>query len=152
MKLGMTLFALVALPLAMLKADLEPSDQGVRERLDIAVVNGVITQQQAEERWQAYLHDREGIQQRVSQPNPREQIELAIRNIRHAVAAGEITQAQADERLGQIRLRMGIRKKLEQAGLEIREAVSAGHITREEGRRRMEAMRRELTENLHDNN
>ncbi len=157
-KLAMAVFAIVALPLAVLRADPESSYQDVQERLDAAVIAGSITQEQAEERWQAYLRKREAGELGVGddesgehagvETRKRDNVAQRRRAIESAVARGEMTEEQAQERLRAVQTHVAEQQRhrdgVEQRLRRIKSAAARGEMTAEEGERARRATREHL--------
>ena len=145
----------------------------VKRRVQAGVESGRMTEEQAKETYEKYekqfmqeAHDKEEEEEEEEAEHEDDDDKRTIRfenakqTLQRYVEAGEITEAQANERLEKLHERLwphdhdedsdsddragNAQVRLRNIGLRIRRAIQEGDMTREEGRAKYEELRREL--------
>lgn len=162
-----SLAARVLLSLAMVlsstavHAERQPDYSVIQKRLDAAVIEGRLTQEEAQARWSAILRRAEQPEEHnpaehadkardSRQYSAAERLARAEKRLNAAVEAGDLTEDQARERLSAKQARMDSEREREAAARRriksIQLAVAAGEMASEDGQAAIRKMRRRLAE------
>lgn len=114
----------------------------VEKRLAAMVEAGEISEADAEARLAGL---KEGLTHRERGGDARPDIDDAVRRVRAAVQAGDITPEQARERMAAYRASTG-KQALRGEAAKIRAAVQAGELTPEEAREQLQGLRKRAAE------
>ena len=138
-------------------AEQAPDYAAVQQRLDAAVIAGDITQEQAQERWDAFLRRVGMVQEHDPSRHPKQEhaperrgdrYARAERRIKAAVAAGDMTEDQATKRLSRMKEDLAAQHQSKSVALSrlqsIREAVAVGDISQEDGEAAIRRVRERL--------
>ncbi|MEM7362443.1 MAG: hypothetical protein AAF525_00335 [Pseudomonadota bacterium] len=140
----------------------EPDYAAVQQRLDAAVIAGDMTQEQAQERWDAFLRrvelgeEHDPTQHPQQEHNPAAHISehrgdryaRAERRMKAAVASGDMTEEQAAKRLARMKEHGATQREHETVARKrlksIREAMAAGEMSQEDGEAAIRRVRERL--------